>query len=65
MTATKTAAGPKLFALEGDGWLRNPLSVWTRFAAVPLLVSPSGAATGACLGTASEKSDIYDATMKP
>ena len=29
----------KLFGLEGDRWLRhaNPVSVWTRFAVLPLL----------------------------
>lgn len=29
----------KLFGLEGDGWMRhaNPVSVWTRFAVLPLL----------------------------
>jgi len=30
----------KLFGLEGDTWMRhsNPLSVWTRFAVLPLLI---------------------------
>ena len=30
----------KLFGLEGDKWMRhsNPLSVWTRFAVLPLLI---------------------------
>jgi hypothetical protein len=29
----------KLFGLEGEGWMRhsNPISVWTRFAVLPLL----------------------------
>jgi hypothetical protein len=28
----------KLFGLEGDAWMRhaNPVSVWTRFAVLPL-----------------------------
>ncbi len=36
MTATTV---PRLFGLEGEAWMRhaNPASVWTRFAALPLL----------------------------
>jgi hypothetical protein len=32
----------KLFGLEGDKWMRhaNPVSVWTRFAVLPLLFPP-------------------------
>jgi hypothetical protein len=35
-TATKIA---KLFGLQGEAWMRhaNPVSVWTRFAVLPLL----------------------------
>ena len=35
-TDTKIA---RLFGLKGEGWLRhaNPVSVWTRFAVLPLL----------------------------
>ena len=34
-----TTTVPKLFGLSGDAWMRhaNPASVWTRFAALPLL----------------------------
>lgn len=39
-TTTSNSAIPRLFGLEGDGWLRhaNPVSVWTRFAALPLII---------------------------
>jgi hypothetical protein len=32
----------KLFGLEGEAWMRhaNPVSVWTRFAVLPLLFPP-------------------------
>jgi hypothetical protein len=31
---------PRLFGLEGDRWMRhsNPVSVWTRFAVLPMLI---------------------------
>src|SRR6476659_6852320 len=36
---TTDAKLASLFGLQGDGWLRhaNPVSVWTRFAVLPLL----------------------------
>ena len=42
----------KLFGLEGDRWLRhaNPVSVWTRFAVLPLLALASGAGSGSAGG---------------
>lgn len=38
-TATKEQRIARLFGLTGDNWMRhaNPLSVWTRFAVVPLI----------------------------
>ena len=38
-TATKKTSVARAFGLLGDGWKRhaNPASVWTRFAALPLL----------------------------
>ena len=38
-TATGEARLAKLFGLKGESWLRhaNPVSVWTRFAVLPLL----------------------------
>ena len=38
-TATRETKLARMFGLEGDNWMRhaNPVSVWTRFAVLPLL----------------------------